>query len=199
MADEQGRLVDGDRMMGLCALHLAAHGALPKRLLVATVMSNIGFEKALAARGITVLRAPVGDRYVLEMMKARGAVLGGEQSGHVIFNRLLPTGDGLVTAIQVLSVMKRDRKPLSALADFFTEVPQLLVNVKVAKRADLATIKPVAQAMAAAELELEGQGRVLVRWSGTEPKARVMIEGPDLKQVERLAHGIAREIQNALG
>jgi phosphoglucosamine mutase len=162
-------------------------------------MSNLGFEKALGARGITVLRAPVGDRYVLEMMKAKGAVLGGEQSGHVIFSRLLPTGDGLVTALQVLSVMRRERKPLSALAGFFTEVPQLLVNVKVAKRADLAGIKPVAQAIAAAELELEGQGRVLVRWSGTEPKARVMIEGPSLPQVQRLAHGIAHEIQKALG
>jgi len=199
MADEKGRLVDGDRMMGLCALHMAAHGGLPRRLLVATVMSNLGFEKALGVRGITVLRAAVGDRYVLAMMKERGAVLGGEQSGHVIFSRLLPTGDGLVTALQVLSVMKRERKTLSELAGFFTEVPQLLVNVKVAGRADLASIEPVAGAMAAAELELEGQGRVLVRWSGTEPKVRVMVEGPSLPQVERLAHGIAREIQKALG
>jgi phosphoglucosamine mutase len=199
MSDEKGRLVDGDRMMGLCALHMAAHGGLPGRLLVATVMSNLGFEKALAARGITVLRAPVGDRYVLEMMKERRAALGGEQSGHVIFRRLLPTGDGLVTALQVLSVMKKERKGLAELAGFFTSVPQLLVNVKVAARADLAGIKPVAQAMAAAELELAGQGRVLVRWSGTEPKARVMIEGPDPRQVERLAHGIAREIVHALG
>lgn len=199
MADEKGRLVDGDRMMGLCALHLAAQGHLPGRLLVATVMSNLGFEKALAARGVTVLRAAVGDRYVLELMKERGAALGGEQSGHVIFHRLLPTGDGLVTALQVLSVMKRERKSLGELAGFFSPVPQILVNVKVAARADLAGIKPVAQAMAAAELELAGQGRVLVRWSGTEPKARVMIEGPDLRQVERLAHGIAREILSALG
>jgi len=199
MADEKASLVDGDRMMGLCALHLAAHGGLPGRLVVATVMSNLGFEKALGARGITVLRAPVGDRYVLELMKKRGAVLGGEQSGHVIFSRLLPTGDGLVTALQVLAAMRRERKPLSELAGFFTEVPQLLVNVKVARRADLAGIKSVAQAIAAAELELEGQGRVLVRWSGTEPKARVMIEGPSPAQVDRLAHGIAHEIQKALG
>ena len=199
MADEKGSLVDGDRMMGLCALHMAAHGALPRRLLVATVMSNLGFEKALAARGITVLRAAVGDRYVLAMMKERGAILGGEQSGHVIFKRLLPTGDGLVTALQVLSVMKKERKALSALAGFFTEVPQILVNVVVAGRADLAGIEPVAAAIADAELKLAGQGRVLVRWSGTEPKARVMIEGPDRGQVERLAHGIAREIQKALG
>jgi phosphoglucosamine mutase len=199
MADEKGGLVDGDRMMGLCALHMAAHGNLPRRLLVATVMSNLGFEKALGARGITVLRAAVGDRYVLAMMKERGAALGGEQSGHVIFRRLLPTGDGLVTALQVLAVMKREHKGLNALASFFTEVPQLLVNVKVAGRADLAAIEPVAAAMAAAELELEGQGRVLVRWSGTEPKVRVMVEGPQQHQVERLAHGIAREIQKALG
>ncbi len=198
MADESGRLVDGDRMMGLCALHLAAHGSLPKRLLVATVMSNLGFEQALERRGITVLRAPVGDRYVLAMMKERGAALGGEQSGHVIFRRLLPTGDGLVTALQVLSVMRRERKALGALAGFFEEVPQVLVNVPVARRADLAAIEPVAAAIAAAELELEGQGRVLVRWSGTEPKARVMVEGRDAPRVDRLAHAIAREIHRAL-
>lgn len=198
MADEKGRLVDGDRMMGLCALHMASHGSLPRRLVVATVMSNLGFEQALAARGVTVLRAPVGDRYVLALMKERGAVLGGEQSGHVIFRRLLPTGDGLVTALQVLAVMRRERKSLGELASFFTEVPQLLLNVKVSRRVDLAAIEPVAGAIAAAELELEGQGRVLVRWSGTEPKARVMVEGRDAHRVERLAHAIAREIQKAL-
>lgn len=198
MADEKGRLVDGDRMMGLCALHLAAHGALPKKTLVATVMSNLGFEQALAKRGVKVLRAQVGDRYVLEMMKERGAILGGEQSGHVIFRRLLPTGDGLVTALQVLAVLKREGKSLSELAGFFTEVPQLLVNVKTARKAELAGIPSVAGAVAAAEEALKGRGRVLVRWSGTEPKARVMIEGPDPREVERLAHGIAEEIHKAL-
>ena len=198
MADEKGRLVDGDRMMAVCALGLAAHGKLPKRMLVATVMSNLGFEQALTQRGIKVLRAPVGDRYVLEMMKAQGAVLGGEQSGHVIFKKLLPTGDGLVTALQVLGAMRKAGQPLSKLAHFYEDVPQLLVNVKVARRADLAQVKPVAQAIGAAELELAGTGRVLVRWSGTEPKARVMIEGPDLRQVHRLAHGIAKTIEKAL-
>jgi phosphoglucosamine mutase len=199
MADEKGALVDGDRMMALCALNLAAHGKLPKRTVVATVMSNLGFEKALSERGIKVLRASVGDRYVLELMKAEGAALGGEQSGHLIFKKLLPTGDGLITALQVLAAMKKARQPLSKLAHFYEDVPQLLLNVKCSRRADLAAIKPVAAAIGAAELELAGAGRVLVRWSGTEPKARVMIEGPRIAQVKRLAHGIARQIQKALG
>jgi phosphoglucosamine mutase len=198
MADEKGALVDGDRMMALCALSLAAHGNLPRRTVVSTVMSNLGFEKALATHGIRVLRAAVGDRYVLEMMKAEGAALGGEQSGHLIFHKLLPTGDGLITALQVLAAMKKSRQPLSRLAHFYQDVPQLLVNVKCARRADLAGIKPVAAAIGAAELELAGTGRVLVRWSGTEPKARVMIEGPRESTVKRLAHNIAREIERAL-
>lgn len=198
MADEKGALVDGDRMLAVCALGLAAHGKLPKRTVVATVMSNLGFEKALTERGIKVLRSGVGDRYVLELMKAQGAALGGEQSGHLIFKKLLPTGDGLVTALQVLAAIKKAKQPLSKLAHFYQDVPQVLLNVKVSRRADLATLKPVAAAIGAAELELAGRGRVLVRWSGTEPKARVMIEGPRQAQVQRLARSIARSIEKAL-
>jgi phosphoglucosamine mutase len=198
MADEKGRLVDGDRMMALCALNLALHGKLPKRTVVATVMSNLGFERALAARGIKVLRAAVGDRYVLELMKEKGVYLGGEQSGHLIFRRQLPTGDGLLTALQVLAAMKKAGRPLSQLANFYEDVPQCLVNVTCSRRADLATLKPVAEAIGAAELELAGRGRVLVRWSGTEPKARVMVEGPSEALVRRLAHGIAKAIEKVL-
>jgi phosphoglucosamine mutase len=195
MVDEKGALVDGDRMMGLCALHLMKRGRLAKKTVVATVMSNLGFERALQAQGITVLRAGVGDRYVLELMKSSGAVLGGEQSGHVIFRGLHATGDGLITALQVLGVMKASGKRLSELAGFFTEVPQILVNVKTSKRVDLMALKPVAAAVAAAEKELAGMGRILLRWSGTEPKARVMIEGPRADQVKRLAGSIAASIQ----
>jgi phosphoglucosamine mutase len=195
MVDENGRLVDGDRMMGLCALHLHAHKRLPKKTLVATVMSNLGFERALQEAGIKVLRANVGDRYVLELMKKSGATLGGEQSGHVIFRGLHATGDGLITALQVLNVMKKTGKKLSALAGFFVDVPQLLVNVKTSRRVDLATVKPVAAAIAEAEAQLQGVGRVIVRWSGTEPKARVMIEGPSVALVDRLANSIAQAIQ----
>jgi phosphoglucosamine mutase len=195
MVDENGRLVDGDRMMGLCALYLNARKRLPKKTLVATVMSNLGFERALQAAGIKVLRASVGDRYVLELMKKSGAALGGEQSGHVIFRGLHATGDGLITALQVLNVMKKSGKKLSALAGFFVDVPQLLVNVRTPRRVDLATVKPVAAVIAEAEAQLKGVGRVLVRWSGTEPKARVMIEGPSAALVDRLAHSIALAIQ----
>ena len=195
MVDEKGGLVDGDRMMGLCALSLLKERRLPKKTLVATVMSNLGFEKALQATGVKVLRASVGDRYVLELMKKSGAALGGEQSGHVIFRGLHATGDGLITALQVLHAMKKSGKKLSALAGFFTEVPQILINVRTKRRVDLAKVKPVAAAVAAAEKELHGVGRVLLRWSGTEPKARVMIEGPNASQVKRLADSIANAIQ----
>jgi phosphoglucosamine mutase len=191
MVDELGGLVDGDRMMGLCALNLK----LPKRTIVATVMSNLGFEKALTAQGIRVLRAGVGDRYVLELMKESGAMLGGEQSGHVIFRGLHATGDGLITALQVLGVMKKTGKPLSKLAGFFVDVPQLLVNVKCSRRVDLETVKPVVLAMAVAEAELKGQGRLLVRWSGTEPKVRIMLEGPSMPRITKLAADIARAVE----
>jgi phosphoglucosamine mutase len=195
MVDEKGSLVDGDRMMGLCALYLLKAGKLPKKALVATVMSNLGFERALQGAGINVLRAGVGDRYVLELMKSSGAALGGEQSGHVIFRSLHATGDGLITALQVLGVMKQTGKRLSELAGFFVDVPQILVNVKTSKRVELMSVKPVAAAVAAAEKELAGLGRILLRWSGTEPKARVMIEGPSADQVKRLADSIALSIQ----
>ncbi len=135
MADEHGAVVDGDRMMGLCALQWLKEKRLPKKTLVATVMSNLGFEKALTAAGITVLRAPVGDRYVLALMKSSGAALGGEQSGHVIFSELHATGDGLLTALQVLGVMKKAASPSQCWLIFFTDVPQILVNVRTSRSA----------------------------------------------------------------
>lgn len=197
LADEKGRLVDGDRVIGLCAIHFKAHKELAKNTLVATVMSNLGFERALKEQGIKVLRTAVGDRYVLAEMKRKNLDLGGEQSGHVIFRRHHSTGDGLITALQVLRVMKESGKLLAELSGFMTETPQVLVNVKLARRFDLEKSAPVKRAVEAAKKELGKAGRVLVRLSGTEPKARVMIEGEDLRRIQALADGIADAIKKA--
>ena len=191
LADERGNLVDGDRILGLCALHMKAKKELSKSTVVATVMSNLGFETALNDSGITVLRTAVGDRYVLAEMKKKGLVLGGEQSGHVIFLRHHSTGDGLITALQALRVMKESGKLLTELAGFMTEVPQILVNVRVSKRADLDKIAPVRKLIESTRKELGKGGRVLVRYSGTEPKVRIMIEGPSQAEIETMANKIA--------
>jgi phosphoglucosamine mutase len=198
LADEQGRLVDGDRMIGLCALHLKSRKELAKNTVVSTVMANLGFQLALEGAGIKVLRTAVGDRYVLEAMKRLGLDLGGEQSGHVIFRRHHATGDGLITALQVIRVMKESGKLLTELAGFMTEVPQLLVNVKVAKRVDPFKVPVVVKAIAAAEKELGKEGRVLVRMSGTEPKVRVMVEGPSDDVIQRLAGSIADALKKGI-
>jgi phosphoglucosamine mutase len=191
MADESGTLVDGDRMLGLYAIHRKQQGKLPKDTVVATVMSNLGFEQAMEKAGITLLRAQVGDRYVLELMKKSGSMLGGEQSGHIIFRRHQPTGDGLITALQMLRVIKESGKPLAELAGFMTEAPQILVNVKLAKKKDIKSVKPLAAEMARVEKLLGKQGRLLVRWSGTEPKLRIMIEGQSMAEIEALAGRLA--------
>jgi phosphoglucosamine mutase len=166
-------------------------GELPKNSVVATVMSNLGFENALADAGIRVLRTAVGDRYVLEEMKRKGLALGGEQSGHVIFGRQHSTGDGLVTALQVIRVMKETGKLLTELASFMREVPQVLLNVKVSKRVDVDKIKPLKQAIAAAAKTLGREGRILVRMSGTEPKLRIMIEGRSQREIDAMASSLA--------
>jgi phosphoglucosamine mutase len=195
LADERGSLVDGDRCLGICALHLAQNGQLPKGLVVATVMSNLGFQNALEKAGLRLVRAAVGDRYVLEEMKRLGAAVGGEQSGHLIFRQHHATGDGLVTALQVLKVMKESGKPLTELAGFMKDVPQLLVNVKVSRRMDLAKVKPIAFAIQEAEQILAKRGRVLVRYSGTESKVRIMLEGESRQEIETLANHIADEVK----
>jgi phosphoglucosamine mutase len=195
LADERGSLVDGDRIVGICALHMKARGELPKHSVVATVMSNFGFEKALAAAGITVLRTAVGDRYVLQEMKKKGLALGGEQSGHVIFSKHHSTGDGLITALQVIRVMKETGKLLTELAGFMKETPQVLVNVRVTRKVDLFKIAPLKKAIAMAEKYLGKTGRVLVRMSGTEPKARIMIEGESKSEIESMANDLAELVK----
>jgi phosphoglucosamine mutase len=197
--DEQGALVDGDQILAMCAMDLAGAGRLPARTAVATVMSNVGLEVALRDAGIALVRTAVGDRYVLEEMLRRGYALGGEQSGHIIFAEHSTTGDGIVTALQVLAAMVRAGKPLSELAACMRRFPQVLLNVRVQRKEDLAALPGVQREIQTAEAALEGCGRVLVRYSGTEPLARVMIEGPDEAKIRGMAAKISEAIQSAIG
>jgi len=173
---EQGRVVDGDHAIAALALDLHERGQLKRRTIVGTVMSNFGLELAMAKAGIALVRTPVGDRYILERMVTEGFNLGGEQSGHMIFLDHNTTGDGLVSALQVLSLMKRTGRSLSTLASCMTAVPQVLLGVPVKHKPDLATLPEVQQAIQMAESRLNGTGRVLVRYSGTEPLLRIMVE-----------------------
>jgi phosphoglucosamine mutase len=198
-----GAIVDGDAVMLLTGVAMKQSGRLQaadgRAEVVATVMSNLGLEKALARHGIEMLRTPVGDKYVLEEMERRGAKLGGEQSGHVIFRDYATTGDGLLTALRVLETICRSGKTLDDLTAGFFVYPQLLVNVRVKQRRPISELPRVTEAIRAAETEFDGSGRVLVRFSGTEPLARVMVEGPEHGQVERLANNIADVLRAELG
>jgi phosphoglucosamine mutase len=195
----QGRLVDGDATMLIAARRLQADGHLAGNMVVSTVMSNLGLEKALGQLGITMLRTPVGDKYVLEEMIRRNAALGGEQSGHVIFREYATTGDGMLTALKILETCVRDHATLDELAADLTVFPQLLVNIRVKQRKPLDELPRVVDEIRACESALDGSGRVLVRFSGTEPLARVMVEGPDQQQIEKWAERIASAIRSELG
>ncbi len=196
--DHAGRIVDGDAIMLLAARHLSSTGRLRNNAIVATVMSNIGLEIALRESGIGLVRCPVGDKYVMEEMIRRDLVLGGEQSGHVIFSDFLFTGDGLVTALNVLQVMSATGRELADLASQLTAYPQILLNVRVRARRDLAEVPAVAAAIAEVERRLGNSGRILVRYSGTEPLLRIMIEGQDQEQIRAWAEAIASEVQTHL-
>ena len=195
----RGRLVDGDATMLIAARRLQTDGHLAGNIVVSTVMSNLGLEKALGRLGITMLRTPVGDKYVLEEMIRRNAALGGEQSGHVIFREYATTGDGMLTALKILETCVRDRATLDELTADLTVFPQLLVNIRVKERKPLEELSRVVDEIHACESALDGSGRVLVRFSGTEPLARVMVEGPDQMQVEKWAERIASAIRSELG
>ena len=199
LVDETGGVLDGDHILALCALDLKSRDLLQSDTLVATVMSNVGLDLCLKEAGIRVVRTPVGDRYVLEEMLRHGYNLGGEQSGHCVFLDHNTTGDGVVTALQVLSLMARRQEPLSQLRQCMTPCPQVLVNVRVVDKPDLESVPAVRAAIAEAEAQLDGSGRVLVRYSGTESLARVMVEGREAEQVERLARTIADAIEKELG
>jgi phosphoglucosamine mutase len=199
LCDENGELVDGDEILAIAAVDLLRSERLREKTLVATVMSNFGLDEALAPLGGKVLRTKVGDRYVLEEMVQRNLNLGGEQSGHMIFRDFTTTGDGIVSALQILRIMKSTGKPLSELKRCLAKYPQAQRNLRVKEKTPIEQIPGVQKLVDEAEKELSGKGRVLLRYSGTEPKIRLLIEGRELAQIDRQANRIADAIQSAIG
>ncbi|MBQ1809475.1 MAG: phosphoglucosamine mutase, partial [Selenomonas sp.] len=189
--DEKGQIIDGDHILVMCAQDMMKKGTLPHNTVVSTVMANIGFHKAIKEAGGRVEVTQVGDRYVLENMLKSGYKIGGEQSGHIIFTDYSTTGDGPITALQVLASLKRSGRKASELTALMTTYPQLLVNVRVATKEGWEDNKAIAEAIAKGEAELGNDGRILVRPSGTEPLIRVMAEGPDQAQLETICNAIA--------
>ena len=198
VVDEKGETVDGDAIMAICAQHLALQKKLAHDTVVATIMSNMGLDIAMARLGLRVERTQVGDRYVVEHMRRNGFNFGGEQSGHLIFLDHTTTGDGVIAALELLTVMLRSGKPLSELKRLFEPVPQTQVNLAIARKRDLADLPEVTRAIRDAENRLGKEGRVLVRFSGTELKARVLIEGPNRDTNETLAEQIVEALRAAL-
>ena len=196
---EQGKIIDGDHVMAALGLDLHAQGQLARATVVGTVMSNFGLEIAMKKAGIQLMRTPVGDRYLMERMLADGYNFGGEQSGHFIFLDHNTTGDGLISALQILSLMKRTGKPLSELAKAMTAVPQILLNVKVKHKPDLNQIPDIQQAIKSAEVTLNGSGRVLVRYSGTESLLRIMVEGERDSTIREVADHLAEIVRTRIG
>jgi phosphoglucosamine mutase len=199
LIDELGQIVNGDAVLALGAFALQAQGQLTNDTVVATVMSNIGLQRALASRGISLERTAVGDRYVVQRMREGGFNFGGEQSGHLVFLDHATTGDGLVAALQVLAVMLSEGRKLSELAAIMQPSPQLLRSLRVQRKPELETCPNVVASVAAAESTLGDEGRVVLRYSGTEPKIRIMIEGPDEALIARLADGIEEAIGTDIG
>ncbi len=199
VADEKGKVVDGDAVMAICGLDLLRRKALPKKTVVATVMSNLGLDQCIAKAGGRVVRTRVGDRYVVEEMRKNGYSFGGEQSGHLIFLEHATTGDGTVAALALLSVMVQSGKPMSELARVMDVYPQAQLNLAVREKPELGSLPEVMRAIREVEKKLGKDGRVLVRYSGTEAKVRVLVEGPEKKLIEGYAGGIAAELKKAIG
>jgi phosphoglucosamine mutase len=199
IADENGEEVDGDTIMAMCARRMIERKELKKKTVVATVMSNLGLERTVVDLGGRLVRAPVGDRYVVEEMRKHGYNFGGEQSGHLVFLDHMTTGDGILAALQVLAVMLESGKPLSELRRVMTRYPQVLVNLKVREKRPIEGLPDVTKLITKIERTLGQDGRVLVRYSGTEPKARVMVEGPDPRVIQAYAEDIARALERACG
>jgi len=197
--DEDGEVRDGDYLLAICAKALKARGALRGEVVVSTVMANLGLERALLDAGVGMVRVQVGDRYVLEEMRRIGANLGGEQSGHAIFLDHATTGDGLVSALQLLRVLRETGQPLRVLASSVTKCPQVLVNVRVRAKPVLTDLPTVGEVVQRWERKLDGRARILVRYSGTEPLARVMVEGDDHMTIEGVAEEIAAVIRAEIG
>jgi phosphoglucosamine mutase len=192
VVDEKGQIVDGDHVLAMCAKQMCADGSLRKKTVVATVMSNLGLEHALTRIDATLVRTQVGDRYVVDAMRGGGFNLGGEQSGHLVFLDHASTGDGLLGGLQVLALMLRTGKRLSELArESMQRVPQVLENVTLPARRALDDMRTLSRVMAGVAKALKDDGRLLVRWSGTEPKLRIMLEGPREDRLREWAHDLA--------
>ena len=198
MIDDKGEVVNGDHILSICALHLSKNKNLPQNTIVATHMSNIGLDHAMKKHGIYVVRTDVGDKNVVEAMRKHGYTLGGEQSGHIIHLDHSTTGDGCVAALNVLAVMKSEGKALSALKNIMEEMPQILLSTRVGKRKELNSIPGYQKLIDAVEARLKGDGRLLVRFSGTEPVVRVLVEGRDRLEIGRMAEEIAKFLQSEL-
>jgi phosphoglucosamine mutase len=199
MIDERGDLVDGDQVLFIMADYMASKGQLSGGRVVATVMSNLGLELALAERGVTLARTAVGDKYVLDELLKGGGSLGGEQSGHIIFPEISLAGDGMITALEVLRVVAERNTGLGALAGAYTRYPQVTVNVRVSRKPPFDAVPPISEAINAVEKEMAGRGRLIVRYSGTENLARVMIEGQDEATIRNHAESIAQVITTQIG
>jgi phosphoglucosamine mutase len=198
MVDHQGKVVDGDHILAVCALDMQRRQTLKRKTVVATVMSNLGLEVALKNHGLKLVRTNVGDRYVLETMLKSGYNLGGEQSGHLVFLNHSTTGDGILTALRLLTVMLREQKPLAELAACMEVYPQVLLNLRVKERRDLETVPQAQKAIHAAEKRLQGRGRLLVRFSGTEPLLRVMVEGEKSSEINEVAQELVHTLDICL-
>jgi phosphoglucosamine mutase len=199
MIDERGKVLDGDRLIAICAINLKEQGLLRNNTVVSTIMSNIGLEIGLRKNDIDLVRTSVGDRYVVEEMRSGGYNLGGEQSGHLVFLDHSTTGDGMLAALQVLGVMQRDQKPLSKLGLAMRSYPQVLLNVKVRGKPPLDGLDSFQTTLSSVQEKLGEKGRVVVRYSGTEAKARVMVEGPDERMILDLAKELASNLKEAIG
>jgi len=196
--DEKGAIITGDKIIAICAKHLKETGKLENDLVVTTVMSNTGLKKAFRKLGIERAEAPVGDRFVLEKMIETGSILGGEDSGHIIFLRHHTTGDGIITALQLLAVMQEEGKPLSELGRVMKTYPQILRNIEITQKKDFQSIPAVKKAIEESEKELGDSGRILIRYSGTQPLLRVMVEGPDNETTGRITEKITKAIESEI-
>jgi phosphoglucosamine mutase len=197
--DETGRVLTGDQALAVCAVHMKQAGRLIGNRVVATVMSNMGLKIALKKQGIHLSLAQVGDRYVMEMMKSEGSVLGGEDSGHTLFLDRHTTGDGILSALQILESMRSASKPLSELAGIMSVFPQILINVPVSEKPDIKTVAGIQDVVEQVETRLGDEGRVLIRYSGTQPLCRVMVEGPSQKETRTFAEQIAEKVRVSIG
>jgi len=198
MVDEMGEIINGDHLLAVCALHMKKKNQLKKETLVVTQMSNFGLEKCMRENGIRVVKTNVGDKYVVEEMRKGGFNLGGEQSGHIIFLDHTTTGDGIIAALALLAVKQESGKKMSEMNQIFEDVPQVLLNCRVRHRKDLSDIKGYKDLIADIEGRLKGEGRLLVRFSGTEPLVRVLVEGPDKLKINQYAEEIARLLEKEL-